>query len=280
MTQGKGESVPHSDVEESGRARIQNFVLVKRKFARCNTENRQARSLWYNRTVHVLVLLAGTNEPSNSSMLADTFVQGMQQFLEEDVETTLHVDKRRLKDLEIDHFSVDFYDPQCCQEEDFCELQHLLENASGFVIATPVWNFSVPGHLKNFIDRMGSFALDETRSQGTLSGKPFYLLFTGGAPLPAWKGMMQGTTSHVVEALKYFGASYMGHHFEGKCTVGKGRFGLVVDERPESLASVRKQGHDFAKVVKTYAETGMAPVKQRAQGKIMRWGEALLKKFT
>ncbi len=222
----------------------------------------------------ILVLVAGTNEPSNSNMLADAFIQGMQQ------EHTIRVQKKRLKDLTIDHFSIDDYAPQCKQEEDFCALQELLQKSSGFVIATPVWNFSVPAHLKNFIDRMGSFALDASRSKGTLAGKPFYLIFTGGAPMPAWKGLMQKTCSHVPESLKYFGASYMGHHFEGKCTLGKGKFGIVVDERPESLTSLRAQGHAFAKVVKVYHETGKAPIRQRAHAAIMRWGEAVLKKVS
>ena len=207
-------------------------------------------------------------------MLADAFMQGMQQ------EHNINVHKRRLKDMKIDHFTLDFYQPQCNQEEDFCTLQELMEQSSGFVIATPVWNFGVPAHLKNFIDRMGSFALDETRSKGTLNGKPFYLLFTGGAPLPAWKGLMQKTTSFVPEALKYFGGSYIGHHFEGKCTIGRGKFGLVMDERPEALAGIRKEGHEFAKIVKIYHDTGKAPAKHRLQSKVMRWGEAILKKVS
>jgi len=224
--------------------------------------------------MNILVLVAGTNEPGNSNMLADTFIQGMQQI----GEVTVH--KRRLKDLRIDHFTLDCYDPQYNREEDFGELQTLMEEAHGFVIATPVWNFGVPAHLKNFVDRMGSFALDESRSKGTLNGKPFYMIFTGGAPAPAWKGLMQKTTSHISEGLKYFGASYIGHHFEPKCVKGRGKFGLVVDERPESLASVRKQGHAFAAVVKKYEETGKAPLKQRTRNRIMRWGESLLKKIS
>ena len=224
--------------------------------------------------MEVLVLIAGTNIPSNSAALADTFIQGMQHV--PDITTHSYL----LRDLQIDHFSVDFYDPQCTQEEDFCTLQHAMQRSSGLVIATPIWNFSVPAHLKNFIDRMGSFALDATRSQGTLKGLPFYLLYTGGAPFPAWNGMMQRTSSHIPEALKYFGASYIGHHFEGGCTVGKGKFGLVVDERPESLATVREKGHAFARIVKTYAETGKAPMKHKAEGKLMRLGEALLKRLS
>jgi hypothetical protein len=92
--------------------------------------------------------------------------------------------------------------------------------------------------------------------------------------------MMKATSSYLPEALKYFGGSYMGHHFEGKCTVGRGKFGLVVDGRPESLAAVRKKGVSFASVVKTFKETGKAPIKQRAHGKLMKWSETLLKKVS
>jgi len=224
--------------------------------------------------MNIFVLVAGTNEPSNSNALADAFIQGIQKTHG----VTVH--KRRLKDLTIDQFSIDYYEPQCSQEEDFCNLQKLMEECDGFVFASPIWNFSVPAHLKNFIDRMGSFALDETRSKGTLNGKPFYLIYTGGAPKAAWIGMMQKTASHVAESLKYFGASYIGHHFEGKCTGGTGKFELVVDKRPEALSSLRKQGHDFAEVVQKYCETGKAPVANRAKGRIMRIGEALLKKIS
>ena len=224
--------------------------------------------------MNILVLVAGTNQRSNSDTLANAFIQGMQQL------GGCQIDKLRLKDLRIEHFTVDCYDPQCTMEEDFCAFQQLMEECHGFVIATPVWNFGVPAHLKNLIDRMGSFALDETRSKGMLKGKPFYLIFTGGAPSAAWKGMMKKTTSFVPEGIKYFNASYIGHHFEGKCTVGRGKFGLVVDKRPDSIESVRRQGFEFAKVVSEYEKTGKPPMKHRATAKIMKWGEAVLKKVT
>ena len=224
--------------------------------------------------MNIFVLVGGSNEPSNSNALADAFIQGAEQVQG----MTSH--KRRLKDMNLEYFTVDDYDPQCRTEEDFCELQKLMEDASGFVFACPIWNFSIPARLKNFVDRMGSFALDETRTKGTLNGKPFYLIHTGGAPLPAWKGMMQKTSSHLPESLQYFGGSYIGHHFEGRCTAGSGNFELVVDKRPKSLASLREQGYRFAEVVETYHKAGKAPVKHRAKGRIMRLGEAILKKIS
>jgi multimeric flavodoxin WrbA len=224
--------------------------------------------------MNIVVLVAGTNEPSNSNALADAFIQGIQQL------GSAQVDKVRLKDLKIDHFTIDYYKQGTDQGEDFSAMQKLIQNAHGLVIATPVWNFGVPAHLKNLIDRFGSFALDESRSRGTLKGLPFFCIFTGGAPAPAWKTLMKKTTSFVPEGLKYFGASYIGHHFEGKCTVGRGKFGLVVDQRPESIEAVRRKGFDFAKVVDVYQKTGKAPAKHRATAKIMKWGEAVLKKVS
>lgn len=225
--------------------------------------------------MNIPLLVAGNNNPSNCDTLAGAFVQGMQ------ANHAVESEKVMLKDLDIAHFSLDFYKEDADQGADFTKVQKLLQEANGFVIATPVWNFGVPGHLKNLIDRMGSFGLDtETRRNGTLQGKLFYIIFTGGAPFPAWKGMMQRTSSHVSEALKYFGASYMGHHFEGKCTTGPGQFGLVVDKRPESLEAVQKKGAEFANAVENYVRTGKAPVTKRAQSTIMKIGETLLKKFS
>jgi len=222
--------------------------------------------------MNILVLVAGTNEPSNSDTLAHAFIQGIEQHGD------VHCDKIRLKDLRIDHFELDFYQPKCNQEEDFCKIQKLIEESHGLVIATPVWNFSVPAHLKNLIDRMGSFALDASRSNGTLKGKPFYLIYTGGVPMPGWKTLMRKTTSHLPESLQYFGASFIGQHYEPKCTQGRGVFGLVVDGRPDSIESIRRKGYDFAKIVMEYKRTGKAPMKHRTKAKIMKWGEAVLKR--
>jgi len=223
--------------------------------------------------MNIAILVAGTNEPSNSHTLASAFTQGIRQLGE------VHITTKRLKDLSIEHFNLDYYEEQCTQEKDFCMIRELIEKSDGVLVATPIWNFSVPAHLKNLIDRMGSFALDETRSQGILNGKPFYLIFTGGAPTSAWKGLLKKTTSHIPQAIKYFGGSILGTHFEPRCTEGKGKFGLVVDEHPKSLARMRSEGLEFAKGVKTYAETGKLPVKQEAQKKVYRWGQRVMKKM-
>jgi len=206
--------------------------------------------------MHILVLIAGTNDPSNSALLAQHFTAGLRKVPDVSVTTI------RMKDLSLEQFSLKHYDGTTPEESDFRRLREEMHNAHGLVIASPVWNFSVPAHLKNAIDRMGSFGLDATRSRGTLKGLPFYLLFTGGAPVAAWKGMLARTTSHIVHVLQYFGATHCGTHFEGSCTPARGVFGLVVDKRPASLTHMEEEGACFGRLAATYAATGKLPAKK------------------
>lgn len=227
----------------------------------------------------ILVISASPNEPSNSDFLADRFIEGIQGSAGSLPAKEVEVKKICLKDMKLEHFSVKHYELNTDQGEDFRIFQQYMEECDGFVVATPVWNFGVPASLKNLIDHMGSFALDENHSRGMLKGKPFFCIFTGGAPAPAWKGMMQKTTSFVPEGLKYFRASYIGHHFEGKCTAGRGKFDLVVDQRPDSIVVIKKKGAEFAKVVEEFMRTGKAPFKHRAKAKMAKTAERVLKKL-
>lgn len=242
--------------------------------------------------MQILVLVAGTNDPSNCNFLADAFIEGIKKGTEDTPAperssvrgaadgTEVEITKLRLKHLKIEHFDSRYYQPHCETEDDFCRLQNLVLEADGIVIATPIWNFSVPAHLKNVIDRIGAFALDpETRTRGLLESTPMYFLFTGGAPMPVWKGLMRFTTSHVREAFRYYGASIIGVHFEGRCMAGRGRFGLVVDQRPESLELVRKKGRKFAKVVQRFAATQKLPLSLRVTRAIYTWGQRIVAKF-
>jgi multimeric flavodoxin WrbA len=207
---------------------------------------------------HVTVIVAGTNVPSNAEFLADTFIQGLES-------NGIEISKVILRDLHIKHFSVERYEPYCDdKDDDFCRIESLISEADGVVFASPIWNYSVPAHLKNLIDRMGAFALDtETRSTGMLKAKPFFIIHTGGGPMIAWKALFYITTLHISEAIKYYGGTVIGRHFEPKCLPSKGKFGLVVDQRPESLASVKKKGIHFADIASHYAENGSLPLSTR-----------------
>lgn len=208
--------------------------------------------------MRILIIIAGTNVPSNSETLAHAFIEGLRQIPE------CHTDTLTLRTLDLRPFSLACYEPGFQPEEDFVRLQAALESADGFVIASPIWNFGVPGHLKNAIDRCGSFGVDaETRTTGQWNGKPFYLIFTGGAPHAVWSALIRRTLSGIPTALRYFDAVHIGTHYEGRCTTGKGRFGLVVDQRPKSLETMRTLGTAFGHIVQTHAQTGKLPLKQR-----------------
>ena len=223
--------------------------------------------------MRILILVAGTNDPSNAEYLADLFAEGLKTVSGTDVE------KVRVKDIALEHFQLAHYQGKD-QGADFNRLRERILAANGLVFSTPVWNFGVPAHLKNLIDHMGVFALDtETRSRGQLKGLPCYFLFTGGAPAVAWKGLMRFTTMHVKEAMRYFCASIAGSHFEGKCTKGKGQFGLVLDQRPELPETMRRKGRNFALVTEQFLKTGRLPLAYRIIDKLYTWGQRILAKF-
>jgi multimeric flavodoxin WrbA len=224
----------------------------------------------------IVIVVAGTNEKSNCDVLAQAFMDGISAVSNDNIDS---ISRIRLKDLKINHFNLENYDAENLDEEDFAMIRGKIEEADGVVFASPVWNFGVPGHLKNLIDRMGEFALDETKSKGILNGKPFYLIFTGGAPYAAWKGLMRKTTSFVPEGIKYFGGSVIGSHFEGRCTPGKGKFGLVVDKREGSMKSLREQGKSFGLVVQEYSKTGKLPAKQAMLKRLYAFGQGVMKKI-
>lgn len=227
-------------------------------------------------TVHVkiLVLVAGTNDPSNADCLADYFSEGLKCVAGTEVE------KIRLKDLSIEHFHLEHYNAATDQGEDFRKIQTLVTDADGVVIATPIWNFSIPAHLKNLIDRMGSFGLDaESHSLGMLKGKPFYLLFTGGSPAIVWTGLQKKTTSHLPTSIGYFGGAVLGSHYEERCTRGRGQFGCVVNTRKGTEEGVSAKGQRFAIVVEQFSKTGRLPLKHRIKMGIVRVGQQIKKKL-
>lgn len=249
-------------VEKNGRRRIQKTKVCKAKF------------LGTLSVMKLLVITASTNEPSNSAALATAFAEGAHEACTCDIET-LH-----LTDFPLQQFTIDCYDDRCEFPKEYLELRKMIQWADGVVIATPVWNFGVPAHLKNCIDWMGCFGLDtETHTKGQLQGKPFYFIFTGGAPKAAWKGLMRFTTMFVRESIRYFGGTVAGKFYEGHCTAGKGKFGLVVDKRPETLAAIRKQGVWFARFIENFMNRGKLPLKYR----IIEWGykkgQRLIAKF-
>lgn len=139
----------------------------------------------------IALLLAGNNQPSNSAYLSELFAAGLRQAYPTAEITTL-----RLAELDIPHFTLAAYDADHSPTPDTHRLHEVVKNADGIVVASPVWNFSVPAHLKNALDHLGAVCLDQaTHSKGQLKNRPCYFLFTGGAPMIAWKALLNITPS-------------------------------------------------------------------------------------
>lgn len=205
----------------------------------------------------ILIIVAGTNEPSNSDYLADKLIEGMKTI------DGVVTEKIKLRETNLHHFTLADYAEESC-EPDYNRLKKAVLDASAVIIATPIWNFSVPSHLKNFIDRMGAFGLDsETHSKGQFNSKPFGIVYTGGAPMIAWKALMYLTTLHVAEAIKYYDGSIVLRHFEPRSVAGKGKFGLVVDKRPQTIELMQSYGRRVAKIAVHYKENNTLPFGNR-----------------
>ncbi len=205
--------------------------------------------------MRIVLLLAGNNEPSNSAYLSQTFLHGLRAEAPDAEVTTFTLAK-----MDIPHFTLAAYDPDHSPSTDADRLHRAVIAADGIIIATPVWNFSVPAHLKNALDHMGAVCLDQaTHSKGQLQGRPCYFLYTGGAPAIAWKALLNITTLHVSEAMKYYGATIVGRHFEPRCLPGRGKFGMVLDKRADLAGRIEPKGRRFAKVVQTYKTSKTLP---------------------
>ncbi len=215
----------------------------------------------------IALLLAGNNQPSNSAYLSELFAAGLRQAYPTAEITTL-----RLAELDIPHFTLAAYDADHSPTPDTHRLHEVVKNADGIVVASPVWNFSVPAHLKNALDHLGAVCLDQaTHSKGQLKNRPCYFLFTGGAPMIAWKALLNITTLHVSEAFKYYGASVVSRHFEPKCLPGRGMFGLVLDKRDGLPARIHAKAAAFGRVVEAYKTTGALPPFLQLRRTVATW---------
>ena len=91
---------------------------------------------------------------------------------------------------------------------------------------------------------------------------------------------MKFTTGYIPQALQYFGATAFGTHYEPKCTLGTGKFGLVVDKRPESLLQMQIKGKRFAQEIEKFIKTGKNSFNRRMKKKMMKFGERMISKIS
>ena len=130
----------------------------------------------------VIALACSPSHGRNSDTMLDSFIEGLK------THKNITVEKIYLDSIQIDTYSFDNSSGPQEHETAFRELTEKIKNIQGLVIATPTYNFSVPAHLKNFIDRLRFFALDlnheNTLNQpvGQLKYLKTYFLVSGGTP--------------------------------------------------------------------------------------------------
>ncbi len=190
----------------------------------------------------IMALAGSPNKGGNSDSLMESFLEGVKE-----VHPDVQVEKTYIYDLDCAPFEHKTKVP-LESEIELAALGEKLKSASGLIIATPTFNFNVPGPLKNFIDRIGYMALDYKninklgQPTGQLGHLRTFFIVTGGTPNfyrrmlffvfpPFWLSV----------AFKYYYAKSGGALYEGKLT-----FRNPVKEQPKVLARAKKRGIKYA----------------------------------
>jgi len=165
----------------------------------------------------IIALSCSPSRKRNSDTMLDHFLAGAETV------DGIEIEKIYLEDIPIDMYHHANSKGTEDHEQAFAELaRKLTDEATGLVIATPTYNFSVPGHLKNFIDRMRFFALDVKQRNkfnqpvGKLGHLKTYFLVSGGTPNWAEKILFFTFPAFWLRGLfLYFGAKVMGATYSG-----------------------------------------------------------------
>lgn len=189
----------------------------------------------------IIALSCSPSRGRNSDTMLDDFILGAESVAGIDVE------KIYLSDTPIKYYSYETSKGVCPDEKEFGELIEKIKNARGLVIATPTYNFSVPAHLKNFIDRIRFIALDLERKNklgqptGKLGFLNTYFLVSGGTPTWAQKILFFTFPPFWLRGVfLYFGANVMGAIYTGD---------IKSFETKSTSAKCQKAGKKFAKDV-------------------------------
>ena len=198
----------------------------------------------------ILALSCSPSRGWNSDKMLDNFILGMQEV------KNVEVEKIYLEDIKIDLYKYENRLGPGENEEDFRKLCHeISNNINGLVIATPTYNFSVPAHLKNFIDRIRFFALDfESKTKlgqpkGKLGNIKTYFLVSGGTPNWAETILFFTFPAFWLRGIfLYFNAKVMGAYYSGDTETYKNE---------KVLIKCRTKGKKFASQVLVNKDKGI-----------------------
>lgn len=188
--------------------------------------------------INIPVILASPNQQGNSALLAEWLLAGANS-------QNHNFEKIHLHNLKIASFSnanrLAPPDPNG-PDQDTRPLIEKIKQADHIIIATPIWNFGLPGPLKNFLDRaLVSGRVWSEKKQKKIAGwrnKKFYLLFTMGAhPLLAWPNYL--AVLQLIFTLWYYGAGCRVVRCAYNC--GNGQAAKISD-RQNLAKTLKRQG--------------------------------------
>lgn len=166
----------------------------------------------------IIALACSPSRGRNSDTMLDSFIVGVKKYAGENV----IVDKIYLDEVKIEHYRYENSKGPQKGEEKFADLTKKMSVYDGLIISTPTYNFSVPAHLKNFLDRIRFVALDlKTKDffgqpQGLLKNLHCYFLISGGTPVWAQKILFFAFPAFWLRAVfLYFGAKVFDAFYTG-----------------------------------------------------------------
>lgn len=167
-------------------------------------------------TLTVIALSCSPSRGRNSDSMLDAFLAGVKTHPE------IRAEKIYLEDVPIDTYKFENRLGPLDHETKFKELTDKIKCAQGLVIAAPTYNFAVPAHLKNFIDRIRFFALNMDKRNalkqpvGMLGYLKTYFLVSGGTPNWAEKVLFFTFPSFWLRGVfLYYGAKVYGAIYSG-----------------------------------------------------------------
>ena len=164
----------------------------------------------------IIALSCSPSKGRNSDTMLDNFMLGVKEI------PGIEIEKIYLCDIPIDFYTFENSTGPGKNEKEFAVLIDKIQKADGLVIATPTYNFAVPGQLKNFIDRIRPIALDLNEKnrlnqpKGKLGHLRTYFLVSGGTPNWAEKILFFTFPPFWLRnVFLYFGARVMGATYTG-----------------------------------------------------------------
>ena len=195
--------------------------------------------------LHITILQGSPSHGWNSDTMLDAFLEGV-----DSVEGSIGYSKYLTSDIECGHHCFMNRRGAEDHEEELEQLLRDIERSKWIVISSPTYNFSVPGGLKNVIDRIStSIALDYQNINwaGQPTGKLGYLrnfyLVSGGTPLLFQKILFAiFPPMRITVMFRYFGVKRSSSIYGGNL---KGTH-LAKDDQ-KLLKKCRRAGMKYAK---------------------------------